>query len=161
MNSSFPTGRRSTMKVEVSCFVGGMVIKEIVHVDKFEDADKVAKSRNPFCRVVNRKVLMKWIDSSMSLPPHFIDAKKKEVVFHIKGGHPVTMKIATWMKSFPDEYKGISCRCEETFYKLRAKVNEGWTSFFLTSSVCLFQPLDWFLKIKIARIPFRCNVFKE
>ena len=47
------------MKVEVSCFVGGMVIKEIVHVDKFEDADKVAKSRNHFCRVVNRKVLMK------------------------------------------------------------------------------------------------------
>ena len=61
----------------------------------------------------------------MSLPPHFIDAKKKEVVFHIKGGHPVTMSIPTWMKSFPDEYKGISCRCEETFYKLRAKVNEG------------------------------------
>ena len=61
------------MKVEVSCFVGGMVIKEIVHVDKFEDADKVAKSRNPFCRVVNRKVLMKWISSNMSLPPHFID----------------------------------------------------------------------------------------
>ncbi len=52
-------GRRSTMKVEVSCFVGGMVMKEIVHVDKFEDADKVAKSRNPFCRIVNRKVLMK------------------------------------------------------------------------------------------------------
>ena len=47
------------MKVEVSCFVGGMVIKEIVHVDKFEDADKVAKSRNPFCGVVNSKVLMK------------------------------------------------------------------------------------------------------
>ena len=47
------------MKVEVSCFVGGMVIKEIVHVDKFEDADQVAKSRNSFCRVVNRKVLMK------------------------------------------------------------------------------------------------------
>ena len=42
MNSSFPTGRRSTMKVEVSCFVGGMVIKEIVHVDKFEDADKLS-----------------------------------------------------------------------------------------------------------------------
>ena len=54
-----PTGRRSTMKVEVSCFVGGMVIKEIVHVDRFEDADQIAKARNPFCRVVNRKVLMK------------------------------------------------------------------------------------------------------
>ena len=47
------------MKVEVSYFVGGMVITEIVHVDKFEDADQVAKARNPFCRVVNRKVLMK------------------------------------------------------------------------------------------------------
>ena len=47
------------MKVEVSCFVGGMVIKEIVHVDKFEDANKVAKSKNPFCKVVNKKVLIK------------------------------------------------------------------------------------------------------
>ena len=43
----------------------------------------------------------------MSLPPRFIDAKKKEVVFHIKGGHPVTMSIPTWIKSFPDEYKSI------------------------------------------------------
>ena len=47
------------MQVEVSCFVGGMVIKEIVHVDKFEDDDQVAKARNPFCTVANRKVLMK------------------------------------------------------------------------------------------------------
>ena len=47
------------MKVEVSCFVGGMVIKEIVHVDKFEGPDKVAKARHSFCRVVTRKVLMK------------------------------------------------------------------------------------------------------
>ena len=112
------------MKVEVSCFVGGMVIKEIVHVNKFEDADKVAKSRNPFCTVVNRKLLMKWPVNKMSLPPHFIDEKNKEVVFHIKGGHPVTMAITTWMESFPDEYKGVSCPCEETFYKLRAKVND-------------------------------------
>tara|TARA_B100000214_G_scaffold257030_1_gene189450 strand:- start:179 stop:322 length:144 start_codon:yes stop_codon:yes gene_type:complete len=47
------------MKVEVSCFIGGMVIKEIVHVDRFVDADQAAKAINPFCRVVNRKVLMK------------------------------------------------------------------------------------------------------
>ena len=46
------------MQAEVSFFVGG-TIKEIVHVDKFEDADQVAKARNPFCKVVNRKVLMK------------------------------------------------------------------------------------------------------
>ena len=59
MNSSFTTGRRSPMQVEVSCFVGGMVIKEIVHVDKFDEADKVAKARNPFCTTINRKILMK------------------------------------------------------------------------------------------------------
>ena len=140
MNSWFPTGRRSTMKVEVSCFVGGMVIKEIVHVDKFEDADKVAKSRNPFCRVVNRRVLMKWIDSSMSLPPHFIDAKKKEVVFHIKGGSPVTMRIATWIKILPRWIKSISCRCQETFYKLRAKVND-WKNWLETRN-------SWFSKVQ-------------
>ena len=65
------------MKVEVSCFVGGMVIKEIVHVDKFDEADKVAKARNPFCKTINRKVLMKWLDSWMSFSPHFIEEKRK------------------------------------------------------------------------------------
>ena len=54
------------MKVEVYCFVGGMVIKEIVHVDKFEDADQVAKARNPFCRVVNRKVSVSY--THLTLP---------------------------------------------------------------------------------------------
>ena len=58
MNPLFPTRRRATMKVEVSCFIGGMDIKEIVHVDKFEDAEKAAKSRNEFCRQVSKKVLM-------------------------------------------------------------------------------------------------------
>ncbi len=47
------------MKVEVSCFIGGMDIKEIVHVDKFEDAEKAARSRNQFCRQISRKVLIR------------------------------------------------------------------------------------------------------
>ena len=46
------------MKVEVFCSIGGMDIKEIVHVDKIEDAEKAAKSRNEFCRQISRKVLM-------------------------------------------------------------------------------------------------------
>ena len=46
------------MKVEVPCFIGVLGIKEIVHVDKFEDAEKAAKSRNEFCRQVSRKVLI-------------------------------------------------------------------------------------------------------
>ena len=47
------------MKVEVSLFIGGSIHKEIVVVERFEDADKVAKARNPFGKVVNRKILMK------------------------------------------------------------------------------------------------------
>ena len=58
------------------------------------------------------------------MPPHFVDEKKKEVTFHIPGGFPTTMLIPSWMKFFPPDYKDYACRCEETFYKLRAKVNE-------------------------------------
>ena len=58
------------------------------------------------------------------LPPHFVNEKKQEVVFHIKGGFPTKLAIPTWMKSFPDNYNGVVVRCEETFYKLRGKINE-------------------------------------
>ena len=60
-----------------------------------------------------------------SMSPHYLDEKNKQVVFHIKGGFPTTMAIPKWMKRFPPDYKGVVVRCEETFYKLRAKVNEG------------------------------------
>ena len=59
------------------------------------------------------------------LPPHYWDEKNKEVVFHIPGGFPTTMAIPIWMKRFPPDYKGVVVRCEETFYKLRAKVKEA------------------------------------
>ena len=64
--------------------------------------------------------------STITLHPRFVYEKNKEVVFNIKGGFPVTMAIPTWMKIFPEGYKSIifTCRCEETFYKLRAKVND-------------------------------------
>tara|TARA_Y100001968_G_C19092404_1_gene588352 strand:- start:125 stop:268 length:144 start_codon:yes stop_codon:yes gene_type:complete len=46
------------MKVEVSCLIAGMDIKEIVHVEKIEDAERAAKSRNEFCRQVTKKILI-------------------------------------------------------------------------------------------------------
>ena len=58
------------------------------------------------------------------IPPHYVDEKNKEVVFHIPGGFPVTLGIPTWMKAFPSDYKGTCIRCEESFYRWRAKVNE-------------------------------------
>jgi len=60
----------------------------------------------------------------MNIPPHYIDEKNKEVVFHIKGGYPVTAALPKWMQRFPSEYSCSVVRCEETFYKLRGKVNE-------------------------------------
>ena len=35
------------------------------------------------------------------------------------------MAISSWMKSFPEGFRGVTCSPEETFYKLRAKVNKG------------------------------------
>ena len=76
-------------------------------------------NKNRYPRMRNGKV------EGGGLPPHYWDEKNKEVVFHIKGGFPTTMAIPQWMKRFPPDYKGVVVRCEETFYKLRAKVNEG------------------------------------
>ena len=47
------------MKIEVSLFIGGSVVKEVVVVEQFSQADQVAKQRYPFGRVVNRRVIMK------------------------------------------------------------------------------------------------------
>ncbi|MBW3050149.1 hypothetical protein DNJ72_08335 [Prochlorococcus marinus XMU1403] len=53
----------------------------------------------------------------MSLPPHFLDEKKKEVAFYLTGTFPVQLAIPPWMQSFPECFKGVTCRCEETIYK--------------------------------------------
>tara|TARA_Y100001968_G_scaffold33379_1_gene25699 strand:+ start:8063 stop:8206 length:144 start_codon:yes stop_codon:yes gene_type:complete len=46
------------MKVGFSCFIGGIDIKEIFHLEKFEDAERAIISSNEFCEQVIRKVLM-------------------------------------------------------------------------------------------------------
>ena len=60
----------------------------------------------------------------MNIPPHYIEEKNSEVVFLVKGGFPVTALLGKWMKAFPPEYSCSVVRCEETFYKLRARANE-------------------------------------
>ena len=70
-------------------------------------------NRNRYPRLRNGKL------EGGSMPPHYLDEKKKEVVFHIKGGFPVNREISTLMESFPANYKGVVVRCEETFYRLR------------------------------------------
>ena len=45
------------MKVKVTLYSGGSTFDEVVIVDRFEDASKVALARNPTSRVINRKVI--------------------------------------------------------------------------------------------------------
>ena len=45
------------MKIKVTLYSGGSTFDEVVIVDRFEDASRVALSRNPTARVINRKVL--------------------------------------------------------------------------------------------------------
>ena len=47
------------MRVEVSFYIAGNIHKEVVVVERYEDALVVAKARQPVGRVVNRKILMK------------------------------------------------------------------------------------------------------
>ena len=42
-----------------SLFIGGSIHKEIVIVERFEYSGKVALARNPYSRVINRRVLLK------------------------------------------------------------------------------------------------------
>ena len=57
------------------------------------------------------------------IPPHFIVEKDKKVFFLIKGVFPEDLILKNYMPYFPRMFKGIVIRCEESFYKLRIKVN--------------------------------------
>tara|TARA_B100000212_G_C27012485_1_gene379656 strand:- start:78 stop:269 length:192 start_codon:yes stop_codon:yes gene_type:complete len=57
------------------------------------------------------------------LPAHFISPKEKKVFFLIKGIFPENLILKNYMSFFPKDYKGIVMRCEESFYKMRMKIN--------------------------------------
>jgi len=57
------------------------------------------------------------------IPPHFIVEKENKVVFLIKGIFPEDLILNNYMPYFPKGFKGIVIRCEESFYKMRIKVN--------------------------------------
>ena len=59
----------------------------------------------------------------IKIPPHFIIEEEKKVVFLIKGVFPEHLILKNYMHYFPKMYKGIVMRCEESFFKMRMKVN--------------------------------------
>ena len=58
-----------------------------------------------------------------NFPPHFIIKKEKKIVFLIKGVFPEQLILENYMPYFPKVFKFIVVRCEESFYKMRMKVN--------------------------------------
>ena len=66
-----------------------------------------------------------WENLMKDLPPHFLIKKEKTVVFLIKGVFPEELIFKKYMHNFPNFYKGIVMRCEESFYKLRMKANNS------------------------------------
>ena len=59
----------------------------------------------------------------LKVPPHFIVEKEKKVFFLIKGVFPDHLILKNFMPYFPEVYEGSIIRCEESFYKMRMKVN--------------------------------------
>ena len=57
------------------------------------------------------------------IPPHFIIEKENTVVFLIKGVFPENLILKNYMPYFPQAFKGMVIRCEESFYKMRIKFN--------------------------------------
>ena len=57
------------------------------------------------------------------IPPHFIVEKDNKVFFLIKGVFPEHLILKNYMPYFPKTFKGIVMRCEESFYKMRIRVN--------------------------------------
>tara|TARA_Y100001968_G_C19306506_1_gene691902 strand:+ start:114 stop:305 length:192 start_codon:yes stop_codon:yes gene_type:complete len=41
------------------------------------------------------------------LPPHFVLEESKEVIFYLENPLPSEITIPLWMRSFPDDYKGM------------------------------------------------------
>ena len=59
----------------------------------------------------------------VKIPPHFIIEKENKVVFLIKGVFPENLILKNYMPYFPQVFKGMVIRCEESFYTMRMKVN--------------------------------------
>ena len=57
------------------------------------------------------------------IPPHFIIEEENKVVFLIKGVFPENLILKNYMPYFPQVFKGMVIRCEESFYRMRLKVN--------------------------------------
>ena len=59
----------------------------------------------------------------IKIPPPFIIEEDNKVIFLIKGVFPEHLILKSYMPYFPKAFKGTVMRCEESFYKMRMRVN--------------------------------------
>ena len=45
--------------------------------------------------------------TNTGIPPHIVLTESKEVIFYCKQSVPLGTIISTWMKDFPDDFKGM------------------------------------------------------
>ena len=60
-----------------------------------------------------------WRELMENLPPHFLIKKEKKVVFLIKEIFSDEVILNRYLSKFPEDYKAILLRCEDSFYKMR------------------------------------------
>ena len=68
----------------------------------------------------NRSNKLKEPSSSVPIK-HIVNDPEKVVYFLIESGMAY-LAIGNWMKSFPDDYKGVVVKTRETFEKLKKEI---------------------------------------
>ena len=58
------------------------------------------------------------------MPSKIVNHPKKEVYFYIPNGYPTTMGIPTWMRKFPEGYKGIVIKNKDFFDQLKREIKD-------------------------------------
>tara|TARA_B100000579_G_C22338665_1_gene623895 strand:+ start:243 stop:479 length:237 start_codon:yes stop_codon:yes gene_type:complete len=53
------------------------------------------------------------------IPPHMVFAESKEVIFYSKQSVPFEIIKSTWMKDFPDDFKGMVIKNACLFKRLK------------------------------------------
>ena len=57
--------------------------------------------------------------TNTGIPPHIVLTESKEVIFYCKQLVPYDKIISTWMKDFPDDFKGMVIQNPCLFTRLK------------------------------------------
>ena len=76
------------------------------------------------------------------LPPHIVLKESKEVIFYLENPLPSEITIPTWMKSFPDDYKGMIMTNACLFKRLKDQFTLEGSNIFLSNHPHQLNPIE-------------------